>query len=57
MIDLSGTGAGALLTGSGFTGAARGSLVVTVNAPSSSIDGLYQIVQPTGGISNYIMRK
>lgn len=34
----------------------RASLVVTVNAPQSEIDGLYQIVNPTGGaISNYIL--
>jgi len=35
---------------------ARASLVVTVNAPQSEIDGLYQIVSPTGSaLSNYIL--
>ena len=34
----------------------RASLVVTVNAPQSEIDGLYQIVSPTGSaVSNYIL--
>lgn len=46
-----------LFTGTGFTGSARGSLVVTVNAPLSAIDGLYQIVNPAGGVSNYLLRK
>ena len=35
---------------------ARASLVVTVNAPQSEIDGLYQGVSPTGGtITNYVL--
>jgi len=34
----------------------RASLVVTVNAPQSEIDGLYQIVSPTGSaLSNYVL--
>ena len=34
----------------------RASLVVTVNAPQSEIDGLYQIVSPTGSaVSNYVL--
>lgn len=34
----------------------RASVVVTVNAPQSAIDGLYQIVSPTGtSIANYVL--
>lgn len=36
-------------------GAPRTSLVVTVNAPQSEIDGLYQIVSPAGGLSNMLL--
>lgn len=46
----------ALLAGTGFTGATRGTLLVTVNGPSSAIDGLYQITNPTtGAISNHAL--
>jgi hypothetical protein len=39
-----------------FTGPARGTLNVTVAAPNSQIQGLYQIVnQNTGSISNHVM--
>lgn len=39
-----------------ITGATRTSLVVTVNAPQSEIDGLYQIVNPANGaISNHLL--
>jgi hypothetical protein len=39
-----------------FTGPARGTLNVTVAAPNSQIQGLYQIVnQTTGSISNHVM--
>jgi hypothetical protein len=37
------------------TNGARTSLVVTVNAPQSQIDGLYQIVSPSNAISNYVL--
>jgi hypothetical protein len=46
----------ALVTGTGFTTAPRGTLLVTVNGPSSAIDGLYQITNPaTGAISNHTL--
>lgn len=38
-----------------FSAGKRASLVVTVNAPQSEIDGLYQITSPAGAVSNYIM--
>jgi hypothetical protein len=39
-----------------FTGPARGTLKVTVSATRSSINGMYQIVNPTSGsISNHIL--
>jgi len=40
----------------GFTGAPRATLNVTVDAPSNQIQGLYQIVNPaSGSISNHVM--
>jgi hypothetical protein len=40
----------------GFTGASRGTLNVAVAAPSTTVQGLYQIVNPaSGSISNHVM--
>jgi hypothetical protein len=38
------------------TSSNRASFVITVAAPQASVDGLYQIVNPTGGaVSNYVL--
>lgn len=36
-------------------GSVRGSVIVNVAAPNDSIQGLYQIVNPTGTLSNHVM--